>query len=57
MNEHKIVCDWCGEVLVEGPEPTTGGICEECRPRLIEELKRVKGKKGEGDEQRAEGTL
>lgn len=39
---HRIVCAWCGKVLVAGPEPTSHGICEPCRDKVLEDLKKVK---------------
>jgi len=46
QEKHKIICAWCEKVLVEGPEPISHGICEECRDREIEGIKNYR----EGDE-------
>ena len=40
MGEHKITCGSCEKILVEGPEPTTNGICKSCTEDYIEDLKK-----------------
>ena len=41
MNEHRIVCAWCGKILVKGPPPISHRICESCRDKVILELKGI----------------
>ena len=35
--EPRKVCAWCDAVMRPGPGPTTHGMCEECRRRLLAE--------------------
>ena len=30
---YRVVCAWCDLVLVEGPQPTSHGICPACHKR------------------------
>jgi len=40
MQPHKIVCAWCGKILREGIEPTSHGICVECKDKVLSSLPR-----------------
>lgn len=35
---YKVVCAWCHRTLVKGPEPTSHGICPECRDIALKEV-------------------
>lgn len=30
----RVICAWCGRVMVDGPDPTTHGICRSCALRV-----------------------
>ncbi len=37
----KILCAWCGETLrTDSPVADSHGICEECKKRLLEEVRK-----------------
>ena len=38
----RVECGWCGLVLQDGYEPTSHGICESCKEKLLAEAKEAK---------------
>jgi len=39
LEVHEVRCAWCRVVISEGAAPTSHGICDFCKQRLMAEIK------------------
>jgi len=39
--EIKLICAWCGKIMREGEDPPSHGICEPCKEKFLEKIKRA----------------
>jgi hypothetical protein len=44
----KLICAWCKKILREGSEPTSHGICPECRAKCFPDSLQFAEKNGIG---------